>query len=82
MWELIQANKRKSIILFVGMGAVLILLGFLIGKAVFPEDHGITGIFIAIFIWVIMSFVSYFSGSSILLATTGAKLVNWDKGVA
>lgn len=37
MWELIRANKRRSMILVVVMLAVLLALGFVIGAAVFPS---------------------------------------------
>lgn len=77
MWELIQANKRKSIILFTGMGVCLVLLGYIVGSA-FSPDGGITGLFIALGIWIIMSFLSYFSGDSILLSISKAKEVSHD----
>ena len=32
MWELIRANKRKSVFLFITMGLVLLLLGFVAGS--------------------------------------------------
>jgi heat shock protein HtpX len=73
MWELIQANRRKSLILFIAQGIVLILLGYLIGSAYYPDGGGFIGIFFAIIIWGILSLISYFSGSKILLAVSGAK---------
>ncbi len=72
MWELIQANKRKSIILFVGMGTILILLGFFIGETFLGEGGGSLGILAAFLIWVIISAVSYFAGSSIILSISNA----------
>lgn len=77
MWELIRANKRKSIILFFCMGACLILLGYFIGEALLPGGRMI-GLFIALCIWVIMSLVSYFSGDAIILAVSRAKEVSHD----
>lgn len=41
MWELISANKRRSMVLVVFMLVLLVSLGFLIGSAVFP---GMTGL--------------------------------------
>ena len=67
MWELIRANKRKSILLFIFMGAILILLGYVIGEAYLPGKGGFNGIFIALIIWIIWSMIGYFNGSSFLL---------------
>lgn len=78
MWELIQANKRKSIILFMSMGVCLILLGYFIGYIVFPDNGGIIGFSIALCIWFLLSLVSYFSGDSIILAISKAQEVTHD----
>jgi len=75
MWELIQSNKRKSLILFFGMGALLILIGFVFGSYYNSETGGAVGVFFAILLWMILSAVSYFGGSKILLAVSGAKEV-------
>ena len=74
MWELIQSNKRKTMILFIGMGIALILLGYFIGSY-FVEGGGIFGIVLALFIWFILSMVSYTAGSSILLSVSSAREV-------
>ncbi len=34
MWELIQANRRKSLVLFISLGLTLILLGYFFGGAI------------------------------------------------
>ena len=78
MWELIQANKRKSIILFVCMGLCLLLLGYVIGALIDPKSGGMLGLFIAVVIWFVMSLVSYFAGDSIILSMSGAKEVTHD----
>ncbi|MGQ9644666.1 MAG: M48 family metallopeptidase, partial [Ignavibacterium sp.] len=75
MWELIQSNKRKSLILFFGMGALLLLIGFIFGSYYDSKAGGIVGVFFAIIVWLILSAVSYFGGSKILLAVSGAKEV-------
>jgi heat shock protein HtpX len=75
MWELIQANRRKSLVLFISMGITLLLLGYFIGSTYYPDGGGFIGIFFALIIWGIMSLISYFSGSKILLAVSGAKEV-------
>jgi len=77
MWELIRANRRKSIVLFGVMGISLMALGYVAGSAFFP-DGGIAGLFIALMIWTILSLVSYFRGSSILLAVSKAQEVTHD----
>ncbi len=75
MWELIKSNRRKSFILFLCMGIVLIMLGYILGKAYFPNGGEYAGIFFALILWTILSVVSYFSGSSILLNISHAKEV-------
>lgn len=78
MWELIAANRRKSIVIFIGMGLLLILIGFTFGSFYEPENGGFFGIFFALILWAILSMVSYFAGSKILLAVSGAKEVTQD----
>jgi heat shock protein HtpX len=78
MWELIQANKRKSIFIFIGMGLLLILIGFTFGSFYSPDNGGLFGIFLALILWGILSLVSYFAGSKILLAVSGAKEVTQE----
>lgn len=75
MWELIEANRRKSLILFFSLGLTLLLLGYFFGSAYYPDGGGFIGIFFAFVIWGILSLISYFSGSKILLAVSGAKEV-------
>lgn len=75
MWELIQSNKRKSLILFFGMGALLVFIGYILGSYFDSESGGVVGIFFAILLWIILSVISYFGGSKILLAISGAKEV-------
>lgn len=78
MWELIAANKRKSIYIFIGMGLLLILIGFVFGSFYSPDNGGFIGIFLAVFLWGILSMISYFAGSKILLAVSGAKEVTQE----
>jgi heat shock protein HtpX len=78
MWELIRLNRRKSILLFIGMGVSLVLLGYFIGLAVEPNNGGVIGVVIAVLIVFILNLVSIFSGSQILLAISGAKEVKPD----
>ena len=73
MWELIQSNRRKSIFVFIGMGILLILIGYVFGFFYAGDSGGYVGIFLALIIWSILTLVSYFAGSSILLSVSGAK---------
>ncbi len=75
MWELIQANKRKSIVLIFSMGLLLVLLGYVMGSTYSPDGGGIAGVFIALVLWGILYLISYTSVSKILLAVSGAKEV-------
>jgi heat shock protein HtpX len=78
MWELIRANKIKSLVLFFVMGICLVLLGYFLGGYYAGKEGGVYGLLIALFIWGIMSLVSYFSGDSIILMMSKAKLVSHD----
>jgi heat shock protein HtpX len=78
MWELIRANRRKSLVLFFFMGLFLVLLGYLIGQAISPQGGGITGVVIAIFIWFILNMISIYSGSKIMLSVSNAKEITPD----
>ncbi len=73
MWELIRANKRKSVSLFITMGLVLLLLGYVVGSVYYPDGGGVFGVVIALIIWGILSLVSYTSGSKILLSCKWCK---------
>ena len=77
MWELIQSNKRKTMVLFVAMGIALVLLGYFIGSY-FIRGGGIFGIVMALFIWFILSIISYTAGSSIILSVSSAREVTPD----
>ena len=78
MWELIRLNKRKSMMLFIIMGIVLIALGYVVGAAWMPPDGGLVGVALALTVWGIWSLVSYFAGDNIMLTMSGAKEVKPD----
>jgi len=78
MWELIRANQRKSLVLFVLMGIGLALLGAAIGYFLNPAGMGIDGVVIALLIWIVMALVSYYRGAKILLSASKAKKVTPD----
>ena len=78
MWELIRANQRRSMLLFLIMGIVLLGLGFLIGYALAPEaplETAVGGMLLASIIWVVMSVISIVAGKKIILAISKAKEV-------
>ncbi len=73
MWEQIRANRVRSIILVVVLGAILVLIGWFIGLAF--VNNAIVGLVIALVVWGIMSLIAYFQGDSILLGVAGAKKI-------
>ena len=78
MWELIRANKQKSLFLFFIMGMCLLILGLFIGGAYGGEDGTFFGLLVAAGIWIFMSIISYFSGDSIILMMSKAKKVSYN----
>jgi len=78
MWELIRANKRRSVTLVIAVALVLALLGAAIGYYIMPSsamDGPFWGVLIAMVIWIVMLLASLTSGERILLATAGAKQI-------
>lgn len=72
---MIRSNRRKSIILFVFMGLILLVIGYVVGEASLPGEGGAMGFFIALLIWVIWSVVGYFKGDSLILRLSRARPV-------
>jgi len=58
-----------------GMAALLILIGYLLGLYF---GNAAAGLVIALIVWAILSLVGYFQGDSILLSMSGAKKVSPD----
>lgn len=75
MWEQIRSNQIRSVVLTIGMGVLLILLGYFLGAAF---DSAIAGLVIAILVWAILSLIGYFQGDSILLSMSRAKKIKRD----
>lgn len=87
MFELIRANRRKSIVLILIMLGTLLAVGFIIGVLVYPETSHISvgntlvlvpiggawGLVIAFTIWGTQALVAYASGDQLLMAAVGAK---------
>ncbi len=70
MFELIRANKRRSVALIVGFVLVLTLVGMAFGLLI---GNGIVGTLIALVFSGVMAFLSYWKSDSIALAVSRAK---------
>ena len=76
MWEQIHSNQRRSVILVIGMGILLLALGYVLGLYFMGSATG--GMIIALVVWGIMSLVALFQGDNILLALSRAKKIERD----
>jgi len=76
VWEQIRSNQIRSVVLTIGMGALLILIGYFLGLYFFDSATG--GLIIAILVWAILSLIGYFQGDSILLGMSRAKKISRD----
>ena len=76
MWEQIRSNQSRSLILVVGMGILLLLVGYFLG--LYFLDSAVGGLVIALIVWAVMSLIAYFQGDSILLALSRAKKISRD----
>jgi len=72
MYNQIDSNKRRTVILIVIFIAVILALGWLFGNL---YDYGYGGLFIAIIISTGMTLVGYYQGDKVALWTSGAKAV-------
>lgn len=71
MYQQIDANRRKTLILMTLFLAFIIFLGWVIGK-IYPE-YGYGPLVMAVIISLVMTMVSYFAGDKVSLSTAGAK---------
>jgi heat shock protein HtpX len=76
VWEQIRSNQTRSVVLTIGMGVLLILIGYFLGLYFF--DNAAAGLLIAILVWVVLSLIAYFQGDSILLNMSRAKKIGPD----
>jgi len=76
MWEQIRANRIKAVILAIGLGGLLLVLGYILGLYFFENPTG--GLIIALAVWGIMNLVGFFQGDSILLTMSKAKKIIRD----
>ena len=70
MYQQIDSNKRKSVVLITIFIAFVIFLGWLYGQL---TETGYLGLIIAIILSLSMTATSYFAGDKIALASSGAK---------
>lgn len=75
MWELIQSNRRKSVLLLVMLATVLVGLGYFAGYFWNPRGGQLFGVLVALAIWAFMMLSAFGGGERILLATAGAREV-------
>jgi heat shock protein HtpX len=76
MWEQIQSNRNRSIVLVVVMALLLLAIGYILGLAFF--DSPIGGLVIALIVWGIMTLVAFFQGDSIFLTLSKARKIKRD----
>ena len=76
MWEQVNSNRWRSVVLIIGMGLLLLALGYAIGY--YFMENGLAGMAIAGVVWGIMSLVSMFQGDNILLGVAGARKIRKD----
>ncbi|MEN6626286.1 MAG: M48 family metallopeptidase [Candidatus Sumerlaeia bacterium] len=79
MWEAIESNRRRSFVLIVLMGALLVMLGFSIGAYIDLRQGGPIGALAAVGVWLVMWIVAVASGDSILLSQAGAEPVSHEQ---
>ncbi len=72
MYNQIDSNKRKTVILMTIFIVFVIFLGWLYGKI---SGTGYIGLGLALIVSFLMTVFSYFSGDKVALKTSGAKLI-------
>jgi heat shock protein HtpX len=79
MWEVARKNRRKSMILLMLMGIILVGLGFVLGAALAGPDAAIVGVIFALILYFILLLVAFAGGKSIMLRMGNAKEVGQDE---
>lgn len=72
MWEAIRSNQRRSTVLIIVMGVVLVVLGMSIGLTIDPRQGGAIGAVGALALWFFLYLIAMFQGDAILLGVSGA----------
>ena len=76
MYQQIDSNKRKTVILIIIFIVFVLLIGWLYGEI---TQTGYAGLTVAIIISLVMSTFSYFAGDKVALATAGAKPITKEE---
>ena len=74
MWQQIRANRNRSIVLVIAMGALLLLIGYMLGYYLLDSATG--GLIIALIVWAIMGLAAYYQGDNIFLSMAKAKKIS------
>lgn len=72
MWEAIESNRRRSWVLIVLMGALLLALGAVLGRLIHPRQGLVLGVCIASGVWLVLWLVAAFQGDRFMLTMGGA----------
>lgn len=78
MYNQIDSNKKRTVILITIFCAFIILLGYFFSLY---SELGYSALIIATIISLIMALVSYYQGDKVALSTTGAKEIKRDEHV-
>jgi len=76
VWEQIRSNRIRSVVLTIGMGVLLVLIGYFLGLYFF--DSPIGGLVIAILVWGVLSLIAYFQGDNVLIRMSRARKIGRD----
>ncbi len=76
MFELIRANRRKTVFVLLLLGLLLVFVGGAVG--VVDPGLGLLGMAGAAGLWVILLLVSFLSGEAMLLRQAGAREIQRD----
>ena len=66
MWEAIEKNKRKSMMLIAIMGLILVGLGMIIGLSLDPQNGWWIGAGAAVILWAILMIAALTQGDQII----------------
>ncbi|MFP4058801.1 MAG: M48 family metallopeptidase [Candidatus Brocadiia bacterium] len=74
MFELIRANKLKSWLLIATLSAILVVLGYILGRALVPGG-GLAGVMVAAVVALFLSGGAFLAGDRAVLAMSGARRI-------
>ena len=72
MYDEIASNKRRTVILISLFTIIIVMLGWVFGMTMEAPE---AGIIIAVMVATVFTFVGYFKGDAVALATSGAKQI-------